>query len=152
VVDLHPSGSVSSLAWGVGGGQQVGFGVKMEPSGRSAGSDHALLWRGSAAGVVDLTPSGFEPSAVFATNGEEQVGRAGGHAVLWRGSADGMIDLHTFLPLGFGGSEAMGIDSSGNVVGDAGEKTSPRGSHVFLWRRNVPKPTTSQGQITVICK
>ncbi len=167
VVDLHPSGFDISHAWGVGGGQQVGLGVRPVPrelwAKYGSSEDRALLWRGTAASVVDLTPSGLGssrtlvvypgiiPSVAFATNGEEQVGRAGGRAVLWRGSAASIVDLHAFLPPGFGASQAMAIDANGNVVGYASNPPAPD-SHAFLWKRNVPKPTTSQGQSMGRCK
>jgi hypothetical protein len=148
VVDLNPTGFAFSEAWGVGGGQQVGTGVPMDPSGDRPAGNHALLWRGSAASVVDLGP-GF----AAATNGVEQVGSAGGYAVLWRGSAASMMDLHAFLPPGFQDSGASAIDANGNVVGSASPTGGPAPDwHAFLWRRNVPKSTTSQEQSAVRCK
>jgi hypothetical protein len=43
VIDLHPPGYESSIAWAVAGNSQVGN-----------GDGRALLWHGSAASVVDL--------------------------------------------------------------------------------------------------
>jgi len=157
VVDLHPGGFLFSAAWGVSGGQQAGYG-EMGPAGGRTEGNHALLWRGSASSVVELSPSGFSSSGMTAsvasaTNGEEQVGRAGTHAMLWRGNAESVVDLHAFLPPGFGFSQAMAIDEHGNVVGYATPTGGPTpDSHAFLWKRNVPKPATSQGQTTVRCK
>jgi hypothetical protein len=54
-IDLTPEGSVTSKAFGAAGGQQVGFSLGHGASDRP----HALLWRSSAAVVVDLHPRGF---------------------------------------------------------------------------------------------
>jgi hypothetical protein len=53
VVDLNPSGFISSYANGTSGGQQVGYGT-------TGGNYHALLWSGTAASAVDL--QSFLPS------------------------------------------------------------------------------------------
>lgn len=54
-VDLNPAGFTQSFAYGVSGGQQIGWG-----SGAATGDvAHALLWSGTAASAVDLNPSGF---------------------------------------------------------------------------------------------
>ncbi len=58
-IDLDPGGFYGSSAFGIGGGQQVGYG-SLFPMGING---HALLWSGSAASVVDLNPSGFSDSA-----------------------------------------------------------------------------------------
>ncbi len=130
VADLHPGdGFVSSLAFGTGGGQQVGYGVTIPSAG---GAGHALLWTGSTASMVDLHPAGYTFSAAYATNGSQQVGEADDsqfprhkHAVVWSGSA-AVVDLNQFLPAGFTDAQAMGIDASGNIAGYAG-------GHAFLW-------------------
>jgi hypothetical protein len=121
--------------------------------------NHALLWRGSAASVVDLNPRGFVESLVHGTNGEEQVGIGDGpatggegHALLWRGSAASVVDLHAFLPPGFVHSSASAIDAAGNVVGSASTVTGPTGdAYAILWKRNEPKPGTSRAQNTFRC-
>lgn len=125
-IDLHPSGFISSEALGVSGGQQVGVGTT------EGDKDHALLWRSSAASVVDLLPSrGIKATA---TCGGQQVGYGGGfsgggrHALLWRGSAASVMDLH---PSGFTDSEAH--STSGRV--QVGSGIPPGGgSHALLWR------------------
>jgi hypothetical protein len=63
------------------------------------------------------------------------------HALLWTGSAASVVDLHTFLPPGFTGSEAVGIDADGNIVGAA---FGPAGIHAFLWQpvAAIPEPGT----------
>jgi probable HAF family extracellular repeat protein len=136
-VDLHPAavGSTFTAAFGVGGGQQVGYALfwRLDASGGHIFWEHALLWSGSAESVVDLHPSGFYRSWAKAVAGGCQVG--GGtandgteHALLWRGSADSVVDLNAFLPAGFGWAQANAIDASGNIIGTAG-------THAILWIR-----------------
>ena len=48
VVDLHPSGFLNSIAVGLLGDLQIGWGYATD------GTQHALLWHGTAAGAVDL--------------------------------------------------------------------------------------------------
>lgn len=149
-VDLHPGGFTESRANGISDGQQVGGGVT------TPGFYHALLRRGTAASVVDLHPSRFAYSMAHATNGEEQVGEGvpnsasvDTHALLWSGSASSVVDLHAFLPTGFVESKAWGIDVTGDVVGEA--RITELQSHAFLWKRNVPKPSTSRKHNAVGC-
>jgi probable HAF family extracellular repeat protein len=133
VVDLHPAGFVNSWALGVGGGQQVGYGVG------SDGTPHALLWTGNAASAVDLHPAGFAASRAKAVSNGQQVGNGvcpdgTQHALVWKGTAAGVVDLHTFLPTGFTSSVATGIDAAGNIVGYAWNSSYQDDSHAFLWR------------------
>lgn len=163
VMDLNPRGFSYSEAHGTAGRQQVGYG-----SGPGTGAfpvpgtpfhDHALLWHGSPASVVDLNPPGFIISYAYATNGEEQVGTGSGpathgegHALLWHGSAASVVDLHTFLPPGFVRSAALAIDAAGDVVGSASTVIGPAGDdYAILWKRNVPKPGTSPEQNATGC-
>jgi hypothetical protein len=132
-IDLHPAGYQMSEAFGVSKGQQVGWGMN------SSGYWRALLWTGSSGSVVDLTPPGFGHSSATGVAAGRQVGGgmiAGGggltHALLWNGTADSVVDLHMFLPAGFSGSAALGIDASGNVVGWATTATAMR---AILWVR-----------------
>ena len=130
-IDLTPSG-FDAHALGTSGGEQVGYG-----SGPATGfQPHALLWRGSAASVVDLNPSGFDKSEAWAICGGQQVGHGSGpatkgrtHALLWRGSAASVVDLH---PSGFDGSEIFHT-SGGQQVGDG---YTGGNSHALLWRGN----------------
>ena len=159
VVDLHPRGFDASEALGTSGQEQVGWGTIVAPDLPGRMTDHALLWRGSAGSVVDLNPAGVASSEAFGTNGEEQVGWGDSatsntgyhrHALLWRGSAGSVVDLHTFLPPGFVDSVALSIDTAGDVVGGA-LGSEPNNSHAILWRRNVPKPSTSREQNSTGC-
>jgi hypothetical protein len=60
-VDLTPAGFGDSTAAGAAVGQQVGTGF--EPG--LGGGDHALLWSGTAASVIDLNPAGFDRSQAW---------------------------------------------------------------------------------------
>ena len=97
---LHPAGLATSYANDEFGNQQVG-------SGWGVGiPEHAFLWNGTAASVVDLNPAGRPWSRVLGTSGTTQVGEAEAgsfistpHAYLWHGTAASAIDLHlTFGP------------------------------------------------------
>ncbi|HEX2715726.1 MAG TPA: hypothetical protein VHM88_26385 [Candidatus Acidoferrales bacterium] len=122
-INLHPRGFTKSYALGVSRGLQVGVGVA------PGDFNHALLWRGSAASVVHLDPTGMA-AEVHGACGEQQVGYGTGptmagtaHALLWRGTAASVVDLN---PNGFDGSVALGT-SGGQQVG-AGN------GHALLWR------------------
>ncbi len=133
-VDLNPSGFSYSWANGVSGSQQVG-----EGSGTAIGGNfHALIWSGTAGSYVDLNPSGFSYSRAYGVSGGQQVGYGYGtatgnetHALLWSGTAESCVDLHKLLPAGYVTSEALGIDSSGNIVG--GVYTSDNHTHAVMW-------------------
>lgn len=88
VTYLNPSGASGSLAYGVSGGQQVGW-AKF-----GSESTHPSLWTGTAASYVDLG----QYSIAFAVSGGQQVGDAivGGnsHASLWTGTAASWVDLN----------------------------------------------------------
>ena len=108
MVNLHPVGFTYSKGLGVYGGQQVGYGSiyaygPFETPGSYQTTDHALLWYGTAASVIDLHPAGFDASSALSTNGTQQAGwgysiaAVGGshlHALLWSGSAISAVDLH----------------------------------------------------------
>jgi hypothetical protein len=91
-VDLHPLTPFCrySMAYGIGGNQQVGFGQFASP--------RAILWTGSAESWVDLNPIGAGESTAYATNGLQQVGYASigdvVRASLWSGSASSWVDLN----------------------------------------------------------
>ncbi|MDO8587337.1 MAG: hypothetical protein Q7T82_09880 [Armatimonadota bacterium] len=99
-VDLHPSpGFGSSGAWGVSGGQQVGY-----FDGPPFWYLHAALWSGTAASWIDLNPAWSYGSSACGVGGGQQVGGVGlgnhredgnnvSHASLWSGSAASFVDL-----------------------------------------------------------
>lgn len=106
-VDLNPgfAGAGSSVAFGVGGGQQVGN-VDL---GVGGGEGAAALWSGTASSFVNLAPAGSTESTAYATDGTQQVGVAaiGNQDVagLWSGSAASWINLN---PTGSLSSTAYG--------------------------------------------
>jgi hypothetical protein len=100
------------------------------------------LWTGSAGSVIDLNPSGFFTSQAFGVSEDgQQVGIGNfSHALLWTGSADSLVDLNAFLPAGFTEARALGIDSAGNIVGDAFHPASGE-TRAILWQRVVVEVT-----------
>lgn len=155
-IDLHPtildgSGNPvfsTSRALAVSGSQQVGYGYGTISSG-TAGISHALLWNGTAASAVDLTPTNLGTnvfSMAFATNGTQQVGWGAGtatgqatHAMVWQGTANSAIDLHQFVPQGLIFSDAYAIDAQGVIYGTAQGLNGRVDSVEWL---PVPEPTT----------
>src|SRR5437867_4240371 len=71
VVDLNPTGTIGSIAYGVDGSHQVG--VKLTDG---VHPDHALLWSGTAASVVELNPTGYGTSIAWGVSGSSQAGQA----------------------------------------------------------------------------
>ena len=145
-MDLHPKAFIQSYAVAISDGQQVGYGSLnprlefMEES----GPFHALLWSDSPGSMVDLHPRGFADSQALGISGGQQVGWGAGattgnfrHALLWRSTAASVVDLHAFLPPGFVGSIASGVDVKGNIVGVAWGPASDNWNHAFLWKRSV---------------
>lgn len=108
ITDLTPPGYNIFPIGGIGGGQQVG-------TGSTSGNDHPLLWRGSAASVVDLIPAGYAVGDAYSTDGTHQVGialkgQSTYHAYLWSGTAASAVDL---TPNGY--SNAFAVRLSGNT-------------------------------------
>jgi len=142
-IDLNPSGSSLSYAYGVNGTQQAGY----SNDSATGGADHALIWNRSSTSYVDLNPSGFSVSYANKTNGTQQAGYGHGsatggneHALLWSGTANNYIDLSQFLPTGLTSvCYANSIDSYGNIVGSALD--SYGNAHAILWEP-VPEPCT----------
>jgi len=83
---------------------------------------NAVIW--SANSVINLNPTGFQSSVLFATDGTQQVGYAETaaeqtHVLLWSGSAQSFVDL---TPSGYTSCGAEGMSSTqqvGFVVGSA---------------------------------
>lgn len=132
-IELHPRGLVESEARGISAGQQVGD-IWVPPG---TGETHAVLWRGSAASMVDLHPRGFpEGSEALGVCGGQQVGAGfldidGNrilHALLWRGSVANVVDLH---PRGFQQSVAVGTSGDQQVGDGDWGYLQP---HALLWR------------------
>jgi hypothetical protein len=158
-VDLNPSflsGNEGSGTVAIGSGEEVGYGDFANTSGHGPTSiQHPMLWKGTAASAVDLTPtdlSGFVDTefGVQATNGLQQVGvgtlttTGFEHALVWSGIANSAVDLSTFLPTNlypWTDSIANTIDSAGNIYGTA--KLNQDGGELYAveWSP-VPEPTS----------
>ena len=127
-IDLNPSGFTSSVAEGIGDGQQVGFAA-------NGGPGQAILWTGTAASALNLTPSGFPNSEALGVGDGQQVGYAtpatgvNNHAILWTGTAASAVDLN---PNGFTDSIARGV-ANGQQVGQAAGPATGSHNQAFLW-------------------
>jgi len=124
VINLHPAWAVSSSAYGVRDGQQVG-------SAHDGGNAHAGLWSGSGASWVDLHPAGAAGgSEAIGVSAGTQVGHGGvagsGGACMWFGTAGSWLGLHP-----------AGADFSGIQAADAGQQvggaTFGGQQHAGLW-------------------
>jgi hypothetical protein len=146
-VDLRPASLPGystyydeSVAYGVGGNQQVGLAIF------GAYVGHAIVWSGTADSAIDLDPAGaLGDSHAWATNGTQQVGGCGNFgAMLWSGSAASAVKLQTLLPTGaWTGSTAYSIDDAGNVFGvAAGTFNGVSGTYAVQWSP-VPEPATA---------
>jgi len=132
---LHPTGYAGSAATGASGTFQVGYGAGSGiPTG--TGQDHALLWNGSAASMVDLNPAGFEYSEAVAVSGNLQAGSGKGpatsnqfHALIWNGTAQSYLDLN---PTGFSHTQILGASGTYQAGLGAGPSTDGE-SHAMLW-------------------
>jgi hypothetical protein len=129
-VDLTPPGfNTFAVVNSTNGVQQVGEGA-------GSGTGRALLWNGSAASYVDLTPTqgGYTGSAAYFTNGTYQVGRASipghAHAMVWAGSSSSALDLHP-TNLTFEDSLIFGISNDGTR--QVGEGLNASSAHALLW-------------------
>jgi hypothetical protein len=113
-IDLNPAGFTSSTGYATDGSQQVGYGSP------STGGAHALLWSGSAASAVDLTPGGgFDFSVALGIGGGQQVGYASSpatngenNAFIWTGTGASGVDIH---PAGYQFSIASDSDGVNQV-------------------------------------
>ena len=131
--------------------RQVGYGALNTSGG---GAVHALHWSGSAASVVDLNPIGITDSYASSAAGTQIVGWGHGpatqtgtnmydHALLWNGPTPDAVDLHSYLPSTYTQSQALGIDSAGNIIGYAFGATpanTPFPNQAVIWMP-VPEPT-----------
>jgi hypothetical protein len=142
-VDLHPAGIwTDSIARAIAGDQQVGninYYFQGNESSPQA-SEHAALWRGSAASVVDLHPKGIGCDRSYGndTDGNRQVGygyfpafsnTSPYRALLWSGTAASAVVLH---PPGFSHSFAEGV-SGDEQVGYAYNVFGDYYSRALLW-------------------
>ena len=149
LVDLNPGVYTQSAATGIANGQQVGWATRqascIENKGACGGGNgtytviRALLWTGSAASAVDLTPFnlGYGAGRAWGTDGTQQVGIGyrqigptaftGPWAVIWSGTYASAVNLN---PNGASVSEARAI-AGGQQVGYAIFAARPQ---AILWR------------------
>lgn len=143
-------GNSTSIAYGVGGGAQVGYVTKSQAN--------AVLWRGTRQSQVSLHPKNAVVSVANATDGVRQVGYAGfdirvrqeaakgnkdkrfNYAHLWTGTAASALNIHPYplnnLP-GINLTQSFALAMNGNwIVGYAGDETkfgTPAYSHAIVW-------------------
>ncbi|MFO1417992.1 MAG: hypothetical protein U1E83_04925 [Methylotetracoccus sp.] len=140
------TGSVVDLgegtAYGVAGGQQVGYALK--------GTQNAALWRGTAKSLINLHPKGAVLSIANGTDSVTQVGYVGydirvrveaakgkkykrfNYAMAWSGSVGSALNLH---PYPFTHSYAMAVNGSW-IVGHASDDArinTPAYNHAIAW-------------------
>src|ERR1700750_3353876 len=81
LIDLSPAGSAGSSAAGASGLQQAGSAGFISGAGQTP-VNHAMLWGGSGAGVIDLGVG-----TALAVGDGQQAGGANNHAAVWLRSA-----------------------------------------------------------------
>jgi hypothetical protein len=132
-VNLSPinlTGFSDSIAIGTDVTDQIGYGygsaTGTNPNSSIGYNTHAILWSGTAASAVDLSPtnlSGFISSQGKAVSGNQEVGYGSGpatgtnssggyysHALLWTGTADSTVDLNPTNLSGFISTSANGTN------------------------------------------
>ena len=128
VVDLHPSGWLSSLAYDTNGTMQVGAGRRT-----TIGESRALLWSGTASSFVDLTPPGWNWSIARGIDGTMQIGSGSvsstsspRRALIWNGTPSSFVNLHP-----------TGLQWSDGLAGHGGQQVGlvidTFGTHAALW-------------------
>jgi hypothetical protein len=125
VVNLHSGAFISTRANAGRNGQQVGVGIQN-------GLQSALLWSGSAASRIDLSPPGSAESAAAGIDmgvvaGSVRFGQYF-HAGYWEAGTRTWVDLH---PSGAFQSGAAAI--SGNRIAGSVGLTGGQGTHAAVW-------------------
>ena len=129
-IDLNPAGFSYSEAYAVHGKEQAGYAFSS-----ATNSDHAILWKGTAASAVDLTPSSLSSAYATALANKSVVGcgtptgLSVTHALLWRNTAKSMVDLQ---PAGFSDSCARGVTAKVQI--GYGHVSSGGALHALLWQ------------------
>lgn len=120
--DLHPNGAISSEAWAVSNGVQVG------QTTNSIGSLEGSFWTGNAGSWTSLGPDTYGIS----TDGTHQVGYVWiypkRHAALWTNGGS-MVDLH---PIEVGDSIAYAV--AGGVQAGSVSREGIHGLYACLWQ------------------
>ncbi|MEQ1821584.1 MAG: PxKF domain-containing protein [Fimbriimonadaceae bacterium] len=127
--DIHPAAYTVSQVSATDGNTHGGFAIL-------GGVERAAFW--GTSGFVDLHPAGYQQSAVRGVSSTKQAGYgldAGGvsHALVWSGTAASVVDLNQFLPIGYTGAQALGMDDNGNIVGVAFGGTSSGQAEAVVW-------------------
>ncbi|MGC1380390.1 MAG: hypothetical protein WA814_05130 [Candidatus Baltobacteraceae bacterium] len=128
-VDLNPAGFAYSEAYVVRGSAQAGYAFSS-----TTNTNHAVLWRGTAASAVDLTPSTVSSAYATGLGHRSQVGcgtpvgMSVTHALLWHGTAASMVDLQ---PSGF--TDSCARAAQGKVELGYGHISSTGALHALLW-------------------
>lgn len=157
VTSLNPTGAVTSCAQGTDGVRQVGFAgydirVRVEAfkGQKTARFTYATVWNGTAASAVNIHPyasnadgTPFAHSYATSVSGSYIAGYAADaskigtpayyRAIVWDASFQA-TDLSAFLPAGFVGSQALSVDSQGNIAGVMTKADGTR--HAVLWMPN----------------
>jgi hypothetical protein len=128
-------GRFEPVARDVDAGQQVGDLADFSFVG------HAVLWSGSAASWVDLSPVGTYDSVAYAVDAGVQVGAAKNigepfyRAFLWMGTAASALSLHSLLPADFNASEArdVWVDAGTIHVAGFGYNGTTARTEALLW-------------------
>ena len=150
MVSLHPAGFFSSQALGIGDGQQVGCGNQLVTAGRGVsqpGPNHALLWSGTAASVVDLhVGSGFDQTCAFGVSQGHQVGAGvkgrNTLAVIWNNTAKSVTSLHpdkgfiNSTALAVSGAQQVGWGQTAAFVEPGVERQPISRFHALMWTGN----------------
>ncbi|HTV46808.1 MAG TPA: hypothetical protein VMG59_00055 [Phycisphaerae bacterium] len=137
LIDLNPSGFIMSVAEGVSGGRQIGYGLI------STGVPHALLWNSSPQSVLDLNPWGFRWSFAYGiwSNSEAGYGRTlsgDTHALFWQSTRESAVDLNSKKIV-----ESWAIGIARNQIVGYGEIIPNRDVHALLWIISPNAPTKS---------
>ena len=143
-VDLNPSptgplGFIdNSDALATDGAHQVGWGYGATTN----GSVHAMVWAGTAASAVDLSPAnltGYEDTFAYGVRGTQQVGLGFGtatnqnyHAMLWAGTAASARDLNP-TDLGAIDTSFLNDTTGGQQVGAIAGDATGGAVHAALW-------------------
>ena len=122
--------SVRSFGLGIGAGEQVG---KTTPF--FTGESRALLWRGGADSVVDLSVPGWDGSFATVASGGRQAGYLYGDgrmiAGMWSGTADSFVSLH---PDGYDFTWIFGMAGNQQVGAGRPRVQSTTAEWAMLWR------------------
>lgn len=155
---LHPKTAAISVASGTDGVRQVGYAgfdirVRREAvnGNKNKRFNYAHVWTGTAASALNIHPYAsnadgalFEHSYALKVKGQYIVGHASvpastgtpayNRAIVWDANYQ-VTDLNAFLPAGFIGSIAYGVDESGYIAGVMTKADGTR--HAVVW---VPNP------------